>query len=278
MRTIRDLQTLRMRVRDWQAAGESVAVVPTMGALHPGHLSLVAAAKAASDRVIVTLFVNPKQFNNPDDLAKYPRTEESDAAQLAPLGIDILFAPAPATVYPDGFATKVTVAGLPDVLCGAYRPGHFDGVATVVTKLLLMTGADNAFFGEKDWQQLQLVRRVVADLNIPCRITGCPTLREADGLAMSSRNQLLSPAGRLAAPALHHAMQVAAREIRDGMDPDRALAQARKSVLAAGYSEVEYLDLRGADDLAAPPAPGQDARIFAAAWISGVRLIDNIPL
>jgi pantoate--beta-alanine ligase len=186
MRTIRDLAALRARVRDWKSAGEVVGVVPTMGALHPGHLSLVAAAKAACDRVIVTLFVNPKQFNSPEDLAKYPRTEESDAAMLAPHGVDVLFAPDAASVYPPGFATKVTVERLAEVLCGAHRPGHFDGVATVVPKLLLMTGADNAFFGEKDWQQLQIVRRLVTDLNIPVKITGCPTIREADGLAMSS--------------------------------------------------------------------------------------------
>lgn len=278
MRTIRDLPALRARVRDWKAAGETVGVVPTMGALHPGHLSLVSAAKAACDRVIVTLFVNPKQFNNPEDLAKYPRTEDSDAALLTPAGVDVLFAPGPDVVYPQGFATKVTVAALSEVLCGAHRPGHFDGVATVVTKLLLMTAADVALFGEKDWQQLQIIRRLATDLNIPTQITGCPTLREADGLAMSSRNMRLAAADRAKAPALHRAMAVAARSILAGTSTDTALAAARTAILSAGFSEVEYLELRGAHDLSLPPAPGQPARLFAAAWLAGVRLIDNIAL
>lgn len=277
MRTIRDLAALRARVRDWKEAGESVGLVPTMGALHPGHISLVAAAKAATDRVIVTLFVNPKQFNNPQDLAKYPRTEDQDAALLQPHGVDVLFAPDAATVYPQGFATKVMVAGLQDVLCGAHRPGHFDGVATVVSKLLLMTGADHAFFGEKDWQQLQIIRRMVTDLNIPVRITGCPTLREKDGLAMSSRNMRLSQPDRLAAPELHKAMEKAAAAIRKGAPDLAALAEAEAAILKAGFSQVEYLERRGADDLM-PPAPGETrpTRLFAAAWLGGVRLIDNI--
>jgi len=279
MRTIRDLAALRARVRDWREAGESVGVVPTMGALHPGHISLVGAARAACDRVIVTLFVNPKQFNNPEDLAKYPRTEEQDAALLQPHGVDVLFAPDPATVYPPGFATRITVAGLQDVLCGTHRPGHFDGVATVVTKLLLMTGADHAFFGEKDWQQLQIIRRLVSDLNIPARITGCPTLREKDGLAMSSRNQRLGASDRLAAPALNRAMVTAAAAIRNGTPEPAALAEAEAAILKAGFSQIEYLDRRGADDLL-PVAPGdkRPARLFAAAWLGGVRLIDNVPV
>lgn len=278
MRTIRDLAALRARVRDWKGAGEVVGVVPTMGALHPGHLSLVAAAKAACDRVIVTLFVNPKQFNSPDDLAKYPRTEETDAAMLAPHGVDVLFAPEAVTVYPPGFATKVTVASLADVLCGAHRPGHFDGVATVVPKLLLMTGADNAFFGEKDWQQLQIVRRLATDLNIPVKIIGCPTIRDTDGLAMSSRNARLSKSDRQNAPALHRAMLQAARSIAAGADREATLATARANILKSGFSEIEYLEIRDASNLGTETAPGQPARLFAAAWISGVRLIDNIPL
>ena len=278
MRTIRDLSVLRTRVRDWREAGESVAVVPTMGALHEGHLSLVAAAKAACDRVIVTLFVNPKQFNNPQDLAKYPRTEATDAALLQPLGVDVLFAPEAAAVYPEGFLTRVTVAHLQDVLCGAHRPGHFDGVATVVTKLLLMTGADTAFFGEKDWQQLQIIRRLVEDLNIPVDVVGCPTLRERDGLAMSSRNQRLSKADRARAPALHAAMAEAAGTIRTGGAVSMALSAACDAILKAGFSEVEYLDLRHSATLAPLDRPAPEARLFAAAWIGGVRLIDNIPL
>lgn len=278
MRTIRDIPALRARVRDWRAAGESVGVVPTMGALHPGHLSLVHAAKAACDRVIVTLFVNPKQFDRPEDLARYPRTEASDAALLQPEGVDVLFAPDAAAIYPDGFATRVTVAGLQDVLCGAHRPGHFDGVATVVTKLLTMTAADTAYFGEKDWQQLQIVRRAARDLNLPVKIVGCRTVREADGLAMSSRNARLSPADRARAPALHREMQEVAARIRDGATAEGALAGARDRILRAGFAKVEYFEIRDAESLTASPPPGRPARLFAAAWLGGVRLIDNIPL
>lgn len=278
MRTFRDLSQLRARVRDWKEAGQSVGVVPTMGALHAGHLSLVQAARAASDRVIVTLFVNPKQFDKPEDLAKYPRTEEADAKLLQPMGVDVLFTPDPAAIYPPGFATRVTVAGLPDVLCGAHRPGHFDGVATVVTKLLLMTGADAAFFGEKDWQQLQIIRRLVLDLNIPCRVVPCTTVREPDGLALSSRNARLSPGDRLAAPTLHREMAKAAAAMAGGMASDKALSAARAAILRAGFSEIDYLEVRAGDTLAPLEGPAPAARLFAAAWIGGVRLIDNIGL
>lgn len=276
MRTVRDVKALRGLVAGWKAAGNSVGVVPTMGALHAGHLSLVHAAKAGAERVIATIFVNPTQFNNPDDLAKYPRTEERDAAMLMEGGVDVLFAPPPEVVYPEGFATTVSVGGVARELEGAFRPGHFDGVATVVTKLLLMTGADRAFFGEKDWQQLQVVRRLVRDLNIPVTITGCPTLREADGLAMSSRNTRLSAAERRIAPTLHRAMSVAAEAIRRGEPADRARASARAAVLTAGFAAVEYLELRDAESFG-PAAAGRPARLLAAAVLGGVRLIDNIP-
>lgn len=276
MRTIRDLAALRARVHDWKSAGHTVAVVPTMGALHPGHLSLVNAARAACDHTIVTLFVNPTQFNNPDDLKSYPRTEDSDAALLAPLGVDVLFAPDASTIYPPGFATKVLVPALAGVLCGAHRPGHFDGVATVVTKLLLMSAADHAFFGEKDWQQLQLIRRLTLDLNIPTQITGCPTLREADGLAMSSRNARLSSKDRVRAPAVFRAISEAARQIARKADVGTTLDVARAEILKAGYDTVEYLELRGADDLSDSPTPRRKMRLFVAAWLSGVRLIDNV--
>ncbi|MGL4280522.1 MAG: pantoate--beta-alanine ligase [Albidovulum sp.] len=276
MRTVRDVKALRGLVAGWKAAGNAVGVVPTMGALHPGHLSLVHAAKAGSDRVIATIFVNPKQFNNPDDLAKYPRTEARDAAMLMEGGVDVLFAPPPEVVYPQGFATSVSVGGVSLELEGAFRPGHFDGVATVVTKLLLMTGADRAFFGEKDWQQLQVVRRLVRDLNIPVTITGCPTVREADGLAMSSRNTRLSAAERRIAPALHREMVAAAAAVRRGVPVDAALASARQAVLAAGFSAVEYLELRDAESLGTATA-GHPARLLAAAVLGAVRLIDNVP-
>lgn len=199
VRAVADLRTI---VAGWRREAASIAVVPTMGALHEGHLSLVRAALEKADRVIVTLFVNPKQFNSAADLAAYPRTEVEDAAKLAPLGAHLLYAPDAAEIYPEGFATAVSVGGVSEGLCGAFRPGHFDGVATVVAKLFLQTGADLAFFGEKDFQQLHVVRRMARDLDIPITVIGCPTVREEDGLALSSRNVRLSLAERLAAPKL----------------------------------------------------------------------------
>ncbi|MFD1344629.1 pantoate--beta-alanine ligase [Litorisediminicola beolgyonensis] len=273
---LRDLDDLRAAVSDWKSHGDRVAVVPTMGALHAGHLSLVEAAKSAADRVIVTIFVNPKQFNRPEDLENYPRTEIEDAEKLAPLGIDALFVPGPETVYPPGFATTVSVAGLTDVLCGAHRPGHFDGVATVVTKLFLMTGADIACFGEKDFQQLQVVRRLARDLDIPIEIQGCPTVRDPDGLALSSRNQRLTDEGRAAAPALAQEMARMAEGLLAGGGATDLARDAAVRLLAAGFTEVEYLELRALDDLRQLEAAEAPARLFAAAWIDGVRLIDNI--
>lgn len=276
MITLRDLPALRDAVRGWRHAGEVVGVVPTMGALHEGHLSLVAQARAGCDRVIATIFVNPRQFNNPEDLAKYPRTEDRDATMLSEAGVDVLFAPPPEVVYPQGFSTLVSVAGLSAELEGAFRPGHFDGMATVVTKLLLMTGADRAFFGEKDWQQLQIVRRLAADLNIPVAIAGCPTLREPDGLAMSSRNMRLSPEDRAKAPALYRAMIRAAAAISGGQKIYSALKAAEAEVLDAGYSGVDYIALHAAESLQPLHRLDRPARLLAAAWIGGVRLIDNI--
>ncbi|MCE6959517.1 pantoate--beta-alanine ligase [Cereibacter sphaeroides] len=275
---LRTVAEVRARVSGWKRAGESVGVVPTMGALHEGHLSLARSARAACDRVIVTIFVNPKQFNSAADLEKYPRTEERDAALLATVGVDAIFAPAPEEVYPPGFATSVSVAGVSEPLEGAHRPGHFDGVATVVAKLFGMTMADRAFFGEKDWQQLMVVRRLVADLNIPVEIIGCPTVREADGLAMSSRNVRLSETGRALAPALHRAMQEAAQAMRAGTAAPQALDAARAAVLTAGYEAVDYLELRSADLLRPMERLNGDGRLLAAATLEGVRLIDNIPV
>lgn len=273
LRRVADLRTM---VRGWKAAGQTVGVVPTMGALHEGHLSLARAAKAGCDRVVVTIFVNPKQFNNPADLEKYPRTEDRDAALLATVGVDVIFAPLPDEVYPPGFATTVSVSGVSAPLEGAHRPGHFDGVATVVAKLFGMTMADRAYFGEKDWQQLQVVQRLVADLNLPVEIVGCETVREADGLAMSSRNARLSEAGRGIAPALHREMQRAAEAMRAGVPVAAALEQAAAAVQAAGFEAVDYLDLRSADLLEPMTALNGPARLLAAATLDGVRLIDNI--
>ena len=273
---IRSAAALRDKVSAWKRSGMLVGVVPTMGALHDGHLSLARAARAQSDRVIVTIFVNPMQFNNPEDLKKYPRDEAHDLALLEAEGVDVLFAPGPEEVYPEGFATKVTVAGVSAPMEGAFRPGHFDGVATVVTKLFGMTQAGRAFFGEKDWQQVQVVERLVKDLNIPIRIIPCPTIREADGLAMSSRNVRLTAEERALAPTLHGAMQGAAAAIRGGADAAAALEAARAAVLAAGFASVEYLDLRDAETLEVVTTLDRPARLLAAAVLGEVRLIDNI--
>lgn len=276
MQTLRTVAELRTRVRGWKQDGRQVGVVPTMGALHEGHLSLVRAAKRGCDRVIVTIFVNPTQFNNPEDLAKYPRTEETDAAMLAAEGVDILFAPASEEVYPAGFATGVTVQGVTAPLEGALRPGHFEGVATVVAKLFGMTQANRAYFGQKDWQQLQVVKRMVADLNIPVEVVGCDTIREADGLALSSRNVRLDALSRAQAPGLYKVMTRTAAAIKGGADVASALAQGREDLRQAGFSDVDYLDLRSAALLEPMATLDQSARLLAAAWIGGVRLIDNI--
>ncbi|TCO71996.1 pantoate--beta-alanine ligase [Rhodovulum euryhalinum] len=275
LRRLADLRALTAR---WRAEGARVAVVPTMGALHAGHLSLVEAAKAGCDRVIVTIFVNPRQFDNPDDLAKYPRTEHGDAAKLAPLAVDAIYAPDPDQVYPEGFATTVSVSGVSAGLCGAHRPGHFDGVATVVTKLFLQTQADQAFFGEKDYQQLMVVRRLVRDLDIPIGIVGCATVREVDGLALSSRNVRLSARARAQAPALFQTLTEASRALRAGVPVAQALSAARAAILAGGFSEVEYLELRSAATLVPLDAVTVPARLLVAAHLDGVRLIDNVPI
>ncbi|BDY15489.1 MAG: pantoate--beta-alanine ligase [Roseobacter sp.] len=273
---IRTLVELRSKVAGWKAAGESVAVVPTMGALHQGHLSLVRAAKEACDRVIVTIFINPKQFNNPEDYKNYPRTEEEDARKLIALKADVVYVPDGEQMYPNGFATTVSVEGITQGLCGAHRAGHFDGVATIVTKLFTQTQADKAFFGEKDYQQLQVVTRLARDLDLPIEVIGCPTIREEDGLAMSSRNLLLSDRARTWAPELHRAMEEMSEGLLAGGDLETLRAAAVSRVERAGFTQVEYLDLRSADQLELMTTPDRPARLLAAAWLAGVRLIDNI--
>ena len=275
---IRTLVELRSKVAGWKAAGESVAVVPTMGALHQGHLSLVRAAKEACDRVIVTIFINPKQFNNPEDYKNYPRTEEEDARKLIALKADVVYVPDGEQMYPNGFATTVSVEGITQGLCGAHRAGHFDGVATIVTKLFTQTHADKAFFGEKDYQQLQVVTRLARDLDLPIEVIGCPTIREEDGLAMSSRNLLLSDRARTWAPELHRAMEEMSEGLLAGGDLETLRAAAVSRVERAGFTQVEYLDLRSADQLELMTTPNRPARLLAAAWLAGVRLIDNIVL
>lgn len=273
---VRTLAGLRETVAGWRRRNERVAVVPTMGALHEGHLSLVRAGLAEADRVVVTLFVNPMQFNSQADLAAYPRTESEDAAKLAPLGAHLLYAPDAAEIYPRGFSTTVSVSGVSEGLCGAFRPGHFDGVATVVAKLFLQTGADEAFFGEKDFQQLHVVRRMARDLDIPIRIVACPTVREDDGLALSSRNVRLSPRERRVAPVLARVLSDTAAKLVAGAGIATQLEKARGALVAGGYDRVEYLELRGEDDLAPVPVLDRPARLLAAAWLGKTRLIDNV--
>lgn len=280
METINTVNDLRMRVRAWKQAGLRVGVVPTMGALHAGHLSLVRAARAQADRVITTVFVNPMQFDNADDLTTYPRTLEADARLLADAGVDVLYAPTAAQMYPPGFATRITVSGVSEGLCGGARPGHFDGVATVVCKLFMQTLADCAFFGEKDFQQVQVIRRMVADLDLPIEIVTCPTMREPDGLALSSRNRRLDAEQRKAALTLPRTLEDCAREIAAGADVAQALAQATARLAAAGFDPVDYVELRAEADLqpVGKMAPDTRARLLAAAWMGSVRLIDGVPV
>jgi len=273
---IRSKQALQDMTRAWRRAGEVIGVVPTMGALHQGHLSLVRAAKAGADRVIVTIFVNPKQFNDPKDLENYPRTEEEDARKLIPFEVDAIYCPDPDQIYPDGFVTTVSVAGVADELEGEFRPGHFDGVATVVTKLFTQTMADRAYFGEKDYQQLQVVTRLSADLNLGTEVIGCPTIREEDGLALSSRNLLLSDRARIMAPALNAAMERAKTRIENEEPVGLVLAESSAEVERAGFNAVEYMELRDCETLKRVQHLDRPARLLAAAQLAGVRLIDNI--
>ncbi|MGO4869426.1 MAG: pantoate--beta-alanine ligase [Roseiarcus sp.] len=273
---VQTLEDLREVVASWRRESARIAVVPTMGALHEGHLSLVRAALAEADRVIATIFINPKQFNNAADLANYPRTYQSDVETLTTAGAHLLYAPDATQMYPAGFATTISVRGVSEGLCGAFRPGHFDGVATVVAKLFLQTGADLAFFGEKDFQQLQVVRRMACDLNIPIRVIACPTVREADGLAMSSRNARLTPAERGAAPKLAATLFAVAEQLSAGRAAPAAIAEGVAAIRAAGFREVEYLELRAEEGLQALPVLDRPARLLVAAWLGDTRLIDNV--
>lgn len=276
MQTVRRLEELREAIAGFRQAGQRIALVPTMGALHDGHMALVDAAKRAADRVVVSIFVNPKQFGPNEDLAKYPRKEAADSRMLSGAGVDVLWMPPVEVVYPDGFATNVSVSGVSEVLEGAHRPGHFDGVATVVAKLFAQVQPDIALFGEKDWQQLAVIRRMTSDLNLPVEIQSVPTQRDDDGLALSSRNAYLLPEDRARAVALPRALGSAAKAISEGGDVETALAQARDTLAGAGF-EIDYVALADAETLGSPAA-GRPVRLLAAAKIGGTRLIDNIAL
>jgi len=274
---LRTISQLRATITAWRQDGQSVALVPTMGALHDAHMALMREARTRADRVVATIFVNPTQFAADEDLDTYPRREAADIAKLQEDGIDLLFAPDADEIYPPGFATTVTVAGVSEGLCGDYRPGHFSGVATVVTKLLLQALPDVALFGEKDYQQLQVIRGLARDLDIPVSIVGVPTVREADGLAMSSRNLHMSSHERTIAPQMYQTLTTVAERIHNGDDVGTACAAGREALTAAGFAPVEYLELRDAQSLA-PGDITDPCRILAAAWLGDTRLIDNIPL
>ena len=280
METVSTVAALRARVRTWQGAGERIALTPTMGALHEGHLSLVTLGRAHAERVVATIFVNPTQFGAGEDLAAYPRDEARDAAMLERAGCDLIFAPSLEEMYPPGFSTEVRVEGLTDCLCGAVRPGHFDGVAQVVTKLLNQAQADVAIFGEKDWQQLAVIRRLARDLDIPTEILGAPIVREADGLAMSSRNRYLDEAQRAVAGQLSRVIRAAADRVALGAPPAAEMDAGVRALIEAGFDQVDYVECRDAENLTPVERfdPGRPARVFAAARLGRARLIDNVPV
>lgn len=273
MRTVAGMQRVSAA---WRADGQRIALVPTMGALHEGHLDLVRAAGAAAGRVIVSIFVNPTQFAPSEDFAAYPRDEAADLVKLDALGVDAVFAPTVADMYPDGYATRIVVEGPARGLESDARPHFFGGVATVVAKLFIACAPDIAVFGEKDYQQLLVVRRMTADLGLPVTVVGFPTVRADDGLALSSRNAYLSPEKRTMAPRLHAALRSAAAAIRAGTPAVDALAVARSDLEAAGFT-VDYVALRNAETLGeASDALGEPLRLLAAARLGKTRLIDNI--
>jgi pantoate--beta-alanine ligase len=274
-RTIADL---RSRIARWRKADERVGLVPTMGALHQGHMALVRAARAECDRVIATIFVNPTQFAPTEDLASYPRREAADLEMLETAGVDLVFMPALNEIYPPGFATLVRVNELTEALCGAHRVGHFDGVTTVVTKLLIQALPDAAYFGEKDYQQLMVVRQLARDLDIPVRIAGVPTVREPDGLALSSRNAYLSAEERRIAPNLAGVLRsVAGALAQDPSAIAREVARGSTALKQAGFA-VEYLEVREAGALARISKATASSRVFAAVRLGETRLIDNMPI
>ena len=278
MEIVRTARDVRAVTGGWRGGGFSIGLVPTMGGIHAGHLALAAAAKREGGRVAASLFVNPRQFGPGEDLSAYPRDEAADAARLASAGVDVLFAPALDEIYPDGFATTVSVAGPSEPLCGAFRPGHFDGVATVVARLLVATAPDTAWFGEKDYQQLQVVKRLVRDLGLPVAVRSVATVREPDGLALSSRNAYLTADERRRAPALHRALAALAAAVAGGAaDVAGEAAHAAEALRRAGFDPVDYVAVVDAETLAPLTGPPRrPARAMAAAALGRARLIDNV--
>ena len=278
---VRMIADLRRTLDGWRAAGQTIGMVPTMGALHVGHLSLVACARARADRVIASIFVNPTQFAPGEDFDAYPRSEARDAALLADAGCDLLFAPSVQEMYAPGFSTTVTVSDVSEPMDGQSRPSHFSGVATVVAKLLIQARPDVAVFGEKDYQQLQVIKRLALDLDLPTAIIGAPTVRAEDGLALSSRNAYLTPAQRQIAASLNVVLLNIARALAQGEAVAVAEAEAFEALISAGFDSIDYVEARHADTLErlGPGPVGQvPARVLAAAWLGKTRLIDNRPI
>ena len=276
---VRTVAELRAQVAAWKAKGDQVALIPTMGALHDGHLTLVKLGQTRARRTVASVFVNPKQFAPHEDFDAYPRGEAVDAEKLASVGCDLMFAPSAAEMYAPGFSTAINVSGVSEPLEGAARPQFFGGVATVVAKLLIQSQADYAVFGEKDYQQLQVIKRLARDLDIPTQIVSAPTARAEDGLALSSRNAYLSADERQIAVALPTALRAAALAVASGGRIDEAEAAGKAALTAAGFGQIDYLDVREASDLSKlGPGPIGDAegRILVAAWLGKTRLIDNM--
>lgn len=276
MQIVRQVGPLRVALKDMRQAKSNLGLVPTMGALHTGHMKLVETAMERCDAVVASIFVNPTQFGEGEDLDAYPRQEAADAALLEAAGVDLIWAPTVDQIYPDGFATNVSVSGISTGLCGGSRPGHFDGVATVVAKLFNQIRPDAAFFGEKDYQQLAVIKRMASDLDFTHDIIGVPTVRDPDGLALSSRNAYLTPEQRRQAVALPNIMQDAANAIMKGGDIDSILKEAQAKLLVSGFHKIDYFELRNAETLENMSIFKKPARLLAAAHIGRTRLIDNI--
>lgn len=275
---VRQIKALRYRVREWQDRGLCVGLIPTMGALHGGHLSLIERMRHEADRITVSIFVNPKQFGEGEDMGTYPRDNDADLQKLREVGANLAFVPDVDEIYPEGFATEVRISGLTDVLCGKTRPGHFNGITTIVTKLLLQCMPDIAIFGEKDFQQLVVVRKLVKDLDIPVRILSAPIVRDVDGLALSSRNRNLDEEAREKAAALPSIMEDLVSRAAAGEELSKLQRSGKKRLLAAGFDKVDYVQFRSAKTLEQAEVVGEETRLFAAAHIGGTRLIDNWPV
>ena len=278
MEVVRTIADLRQRISSWRVEGQTVSLVPTMGALHDGHLSLIKIAQEKCDKVVASIFVNPKQFLPNEDFEKYPRNEDSDIEKLVELGTDLLFSPNASEMYRADASTAVVISQLTDCLCATSRPGFFDGVGTVVTKLLIQTLPDIAIFGEKDYQQLLIIKRLARDLDIPTKIIGAPTIREIDGLAVSSRNVYLSPTHRETAPSIFKVLKTTATAIALGDDASLAAKKAHDDLVLAGFSKIEYFEARHSETLEPIKDTRNPGRLFAAVWLGSTRLIDNLEI